>query len=231
MSIPISQYWQLLRRYLRPLWPKVLLLGSLLLTGIALQLYDPTVLRRFIDQAGVGAPLPRLIMLGALFLGLAIVGQLLALPGLAVLHVRLVKKGGIPALAGYVLAMIGTGLYVSGAFAEAAIMPTAMYAKADFAPFSAVMTQLNLAAAPAFGIGYALTAVASYRSGLLPRAASIMLGAGAVAMNLIALVGSGAALVVALPASGLFFAAAQVWYGVAMTGKGSFLKGVDLTEK
>jgi hypothetical protein len=159
------------------------------------------------------------------------IAQLLALPGLAVLHVRLVKKGGIPALAGYVLAMIGTGLYVSGAFAEAAIMPTAMYAKADFAPFSAVMTQLNLAAAPAFGIGYALTAVASYRSGLLPRAASIMLGAGAVAMNLIALVGSGAALVVALPASGLFFAAAQVWYGVAMTGKGSFLKGVDLTEK
>jgi ATP-binding cassette, subfamily B, bacterial len=42
-------------------------------------LYNPTVLRRFIDQAGAGAPLPRLIMLGALFLGLAIVGQLLAL--------------------------------------------------------------------------------------------------------------------------------------------------------
>ncbi|MDF2626972.1 MAG: transporter ATP-binding protein [Symbiobacteriaceae bacterium] len=79
MSIPLTQYWRLLRRYLRPQGPKVLLLGILLLTGIGLQLYYPTVLQRFIDQAGAGTPGLRLLALAALFLGLAIANQLLAL--------------------------------------------------------------------------------------------------------------------------------------------------------
>ncbi|HEY3366766.1 MAG TPA: ABC transporter ATP-binding protein [Symbiobacteriaceae bacterium] len=77
MSIPLTQYWRLLRKYLRPLWPKVLLLGILLLGSIGLQLYSPTVLRRFIDEAPAGAPGFRLTVLAALFLGLAVANQLL----------------------------------------------------------------------------------------------------------------------------------------------------------
>jgi ATP-binding cassette subfamily B protein len=79
MSIPLMQYWRLLRRYLRPLWPKVSLLGSLLLSSIGLQLYYPTVVRRFIDEALAGAPAFQLTVLAALFLLMAVVNQVLAL--------------------------------------------------------------------------------------------------------------------------------------------------------
>ncbi len=79
MSIPVLQYWRLLSKYLRPLWPNVLLLGFLLLSSIGLQLYYPTVVRRFIDEAVAGAPRFQLIALAARFLFLAVANQMLAL--------------------------------------------------------------------------------------------------------------------------------------------------------
>jgi hypothetical protein len=148
-----------------------------------------------------------------------LVANLLALPGLAVLHMQMVRKGGVPALTGFVLAMLGTGLFASQVVVEGLVLPTAIYAKGDPQPMMALGYQLGLAACPAFGVGYVLSAVAAHKARLMPKAASIMLGAGAGAMTLLMLVGHGAALVVALPASGLFFSAAQVWFGASIVGK------------
>jgi ABC-type multidrug transport system fused ATPase/permease subunit len=51
MTIPLRQYWVLLVDYLRPQRRRVVILGVLLFTGIALQLINPQILRYFIDTA------------------------------------------------------------------------------------------------------------------------------------------------------------------------------------
>lgn len=65
----------LLATYLRPEWPRAVLLGSLLLTGIALQLANPQIVRTFIDHARSGEPLDRLIWIALLFFGVALLTQ------------------------------------------------------------------------------------------------------------------------------------------------------------
>ncbi|MBN1582862.1 MAG: ABC transporter ATP-binding protein, partial [Anaerolineae bacterium] len=83
MKIPVRQYWDLLVDYLRPQWPKVLVLTVLLLGGIGLQLINPQVMRRFIDTAtqmaaSVGDAAERTTQLrnmALLFIGLALVQQ------------------------------------------------------------------------------------------------------------------------------------------------------------
>jgi len=61
--------------YLRPEWPRAVLLGVLLLTGIGLQLANPQIARIFIDHAQSGEPLDRLIWIALLFLGVALLTQ------------------------------------------------------------------------------------------------------------------------------------------------------------
>jgi ATP-binding cassette subfamily B protein len=78
VQIPLKRYWHLLRTYLQPRWPKVLLLGLLLAVSIALQLYNPRVLQGFIDAALAGAPVGRLTWLAVTFVGLALGNQLLS---------------------------------------------------------------------------------------------------------------------------------------------------------
>src|SRR5215207_5137006 len=51
----------LLSTYLRPEWPRVLLLGLLLFAGIGLQLANPQIVRAFIDRAQAGEPLEQLV--------------------------------------------------------------------------------------------------------------------------------------------------------------------------
>jgi ATP-binding cassette subfamily B protein len=78
MQIPVRAYWNLLRTYLRPLWPKVLLLLVLLAGSIGLQLYSPQVMQGIIDAAVAGAPVSHLLQAALLFLGLALGNQALA---------------------------------------------------------------------------------------------------------------------------------------------------------
>lgn len=78
MHIPLRSYWRLLSAYLRPLWPKALLLAALLTGSISVQLYNPRVLQRFIDGALAGAAAGGLVGGALLFLGLAVGNQLLA---------------------------------------------------------------------------------------------------------------------------------------------------------
>lgn len=65
----------LLATYLRPEWPRALLLASLLLTGISLQLVNPQLARSFIDRAQAGEPLDHLIWIALVFLAVALLTQ------------------------------------------------------------------------------------------------------------------------------------------------------------
>jgi ATP-binding cassette subfamily B protein len=78
MRIPLRQYWSLLVTYLRPQRGRVIALAVLLLGSIALQIANPQILRFFIDAAQAGAERRALAGAAALFIGVAIVTQVLA---------------------------------------------------------------------------------------------------------------------------------------------------------
>jgi ABC-type multidrug transport system fused ATPase/permease subunit len=62
----------LLATYLRPEWPRAVLLGLLLVAAIGLQLANPQIVRTFIDQAQAGEPFERLVRIALLFLGVVL---------------------------------------------------------------------------------------------------------------------------------------------------------------
>ncbi len=78
MNIPVSQYWNLLRKYLIPLKNKVAWLMFLILASIGLQLLMPQIIRQFIDTAQSIVPLENLLRLALLFLGAALLQQVAA---------------------------------------------------------------------------------------------------------------------------------------------------------
>ncbi|HET9224869.1 MAG TPA: ABC transporter ATP-binding protein, partial [Roseiflexaceae bacterium] len=79
MNIPLKRYWNLLVAYLRPQWPSVAGLALLLSVTIALQLLNPQILRGFIDSAMAGAAPEALTMLALLFIGIALLNQVLSI--------------------------------------------------------------------------------------------------------------------------------------------------------
>lgn len=76
---PRSGLLTVLRDYLGPLWGQVVLLAALLLTGTGLNLLLPQLLRRFVDNAklGAGADVALLTRLAGLYLVAALLVQLL----------------------------------------------------------------------------------------------------------------------------------------------------------
>jgi len=74
----LSGHWTLLSTYLRPQRRRVALLAVLLLGNIGLELAAPQILRYFIDTARSGGAEQRLFEAAALFIGVALVTQLLA---------------------------------------------------------------------------------------------------------------------------------------------------------
>jgi len=74
----LNRYWRLLAHYLRPQWPRMGLLALILCGAIGVQVVTPLVASRFIDQATSGGALRDLIVLALLTMGLALVGQVLA---------------------------------------------------------------------------------------------------------------------------------------------------------
>ena len=74
----LNRYRRLLARYLRPQWPRMSLLAVILCGAIGVQVMTPLVASRFIDQATSGGALRDLILLALLTIGLAVVGQGLA---------------------------------------------------------------------------------------------------------------------------------------------------------
>lgn len=72
-------YRDLFRIYLQPQWARVMLMFILLFSSIALQLANPQVLRQFIDDAPKSSSITPLILLGAIFVGLSMTNQLIAI--------------------------------------------------------------------------------------------------------------------------------------------------------
>ena len=75
-NIPLKQYWILLYKYLRPQWKISLFLAVLLLGNIFLLLISPQIIRAFIDAAQAGAATELLVKAALLFLGLAVLQQM-----------------------------------------------------------------------------------------------------------------------------------------------------------
>lgn len=65
----------LLVTYLKPQWPRVLLLAALLFSAIGLQLAIPQLVRHFIDLAQAGESLQTLATVALVFLSVALLGQ------------------------------------------------------------------------------------------------------------------------------------------------------------
>jgi ATP-binding cassette subfamily B protein len=74
----LKRYWRLLAHYLRPLWLWMVLLAVILCGTICVQVVTPLVASHFIDLAISGGDMRDLITLALLTMGLALLGQGLA---------------------------------------------------------------------------------------------------------------------------------------------------------
>ena len=74
----LKRYWQLLAHYLLPLWLWMVLLAMILCSTICVQVATPLVASHFIDLATSGGDMGDLITLALLTMGLALLGQGLA---------------------------------------------------------------------------------------------------------------------------------------------------------
>lgn len=72
-------YGSLLKTYLRPQTPRVVLLSVLVLGGIALQLINPQLVRRFLDGVEAGQTVRELLLTAVLFTTIALLAQALKL--------------------------------------------------------------------------------------------------------------------------------------------------------
>jgi ATP-binding cassette subfamily B protein/ATP-binding cassette subfamily C protein len=76
VTIPLKQYGALLVDYLKLQKGPAALLAVLLLGSIGLQLVNPQIVRYFLDTAETGNGLDRLFGAAALFMGVALVRQM-----------------------------------------------------------------------------------------------------------------------------------------------------------
>ena len=77
MFSAIGLYSRLLGKYLRPQWPTVLVLATLVLSGIALQIIGPQFIRHFIDSARDQEDLRSLYVAAAFFIGVSVGRQVI----------------------------------------------------------------------------------------------------------------------------------------------------------
>jgi len=73
------QYWNLFADYLKPQKGRMVLLGVLALGSIGLQLANPQIVRQFLDTAETGSGFDRLIGAASLFMGIALLRQVVQL--------------------------------------------------------------------------------------------------------------------------------------------------------
>lgn len=75
MELPLRHYVRLLARYLRAQWPRVALLGLLLLADIGLRLLNPQIIAGFIDRVTTGAPAALLLRSAGIYLVVTVLQQ------------------------------------------------------------------------------------------------------------------------------------------------------------
>lgn len=78
MKLPLREYYQLLANYLKPQRRRVFWMTLALLASIGLRLLNPQIMRYFIDAALGDGELAILMQAAVLFLGIAVLGQALA---------------------------------------------------------------------------------------------------------------------------------------------------------
>ena len=78
INIPLRQYWDLLAEHIRPQKLHFTYLTVLLLGSIGLQIVNPQIMRTFIDAATSGAGSAVLVHSALLFIGLALVQQVVS---------------------------------------------------------------------------------------------------------------------------------------------------------
>ena len=78
MKIPLKEYYDILVKYLRQQRGRFVLLAVLMLTSIGLQVVNPQIMRYFIDAAKQGATGRALLYAAVLFIGIAIIQQVLS---------------------------------------------------------------------------------------------------------------------------------------------------------
>jgi len=61
MQLPLADHRHVLGAYLRPQWARVLLLALLILLSIGLQLFNPQIIRYFIDATQQAGASPALV--------------------------------------------------------------------------------------------------------------------------------------------------------------------------
>jgi len=79
MKIPLKQYWDLLARHIRPQKARFVILAALLLSSIGMQVFNPQIMRQFIDSAQAGATLQTLLIWAAAYIALAVAQQGIAI--------------------------------------------------------------------------------------------------------------------------------------------------------
>ena len=79
MNIPLKNYWDLLSRHIRPQMLHFIILTVLLLSSIGLQVFNPQIMRSFIDAAQTGAETRVLLMSAVLYISLALIQQVVAI--------------------------------------------------------------------------------------------------------------------------------------------------------
>jgi ATP-binding cassette, subfamily B, bacterial len=77
MNIPLRRYWDLLAEHIKPQRGRFILLTVLLLSSIVLQIFNPQIMRQFIDAATAGAEMKLLLTAAVAFIGLALVQQVI----------------------------------------------------------------------------------------------------------------------------------------------------------
>jgi ABC-type multidrug transport system fused ATPase/permease subunit len=76
--VPLQQYWDLLASHIRPQKLRFSLLTFLLLSSIALQVFNPQIMRRFIDAAIEGEAVEQLLTTAVLFVAIALLQQVVS---------------------------------------------------------------------------------------------------------------------------------------------------------
>lgn len=78
MKLPLRAYWDLFATHIRPQRSRFTFMTVLLLSSTGLQIVNPQIMRTFIDAALARADLSQLIWAALVFLGIALLGQIVS---------------------------------------------------------------------------------------------------------------------------------------------------------
>jgi hypothetical protein len=146
--------------------------------------------------------------LGMLLMQLALVGLL----------ARQLERAGALGVAGFVVAFVGTGLFLMGGMMEMFVFPYLGAIRPTWeeeAPPAGIV-EAFLTIKVALTIGYALLGAATARAGVLPRSVGVLLAVGMATFTLGDMLGMMAGIESAWIASAAVLGVSQAWLGYAL---------------